>query len=355
MKSYFAAYSIPGSSNIECTVLVFDKNLSIGYRDDSGVNNTVNWLIADVESEFNAARQQTRVKNKKLQGQELLIDGKDADQFIKSLQVERSKPWYQRSGGKEWIRNSILVVAILAVLFLLYMLIVPWLSSKLASKVSVETERQLGDAVYDAMGLAGQEDTAASYVLSEFFAAMDIDTRYDIRITVVKDQVVNAFALPGGRIVVYSALLKQINSYPALAALLSHEFIHINNKHTTKSIFRKLGSKIFLGLLFGRFGNVTAVLVDHADNLKSLSYSRSLEKEADMEGLQILQQRKIDPAGFKDLFITLEKSVPGRTVPEMLASHPDTRKRIDNISEASGKTIVEENQRLKAIFERLNK
>lgn len=355
MKSYFGTYSFPGSSQLESTVLVFDKNLSIGYRDEAGVNHTVNWMIPDVGSEFIVAMQQTRLRNLKLQGQELLIDGKDADLFIKSIQEERSKPWYQRSGGKEWIRNSILVVAILAALFLLYMLIVPWLSSKLASKVSSETERQLGDAVYDAMGLAGQEDTTASYVLNEFFAAMDIDTRYDIRITVVNDQVVNAFALPGGRIVVYSALLKQINSYPALAALLSHEFIHINNKHSTKSIFRKLGSKIFLGLLFGSFGNVTAVLVDHADNLKSLSYSRSLEKEADMEGLEILQQRKIDPGGFKELFITLEKSVPGTVVPEMLASHPDINKRIDNISEVSGNAIIEENQRLKAIFEKLNK
>ena len=105
---------------------------------------------------------------------------------------------------------------------------------------------------------------------------MDVPTAYRIRITVVNDNVVNAFALPGGRIVVYTALLKQIKSYPELAALLSHEFTHINNKHSTKSIFRRLGSKVFIGLLFGRFGTVTSVLVNHADNLKSLTYSAGI-------------------------------------------------------------------------------
>ena len=182
---------------------------------------------------------------------------------------------------------------------------------------------------------------------------MDISTPYQIRITVVKDEVVNAFALPGGRIVVYDALLKQLNTYPELAALLSHEFIHVNNKHATRSIFRRLGSKVFLGLLFGRFGSVTAVLVDHADNIKSLSYSRKLEKEADMEGLDILVQRKIDPAGFVDLFNRLEKAVPSGKQPEILASHPNISRRIEYIRETSTQAVIEEDQRLKAIFEKI--
>lgn len=110
-----------------------------------------------------------------------------------------------------------LLLTLLGGLFLLYLLIVPWLSEKLATKISIKTEKQLGEAAYNAMGLAGQEDTASSYILNEFFQEMDVPTAYDIKITVVNDNMVNAFALPGGRIVVYSALLKEINSYPELA------------------------------------------------------------------------------------------------------------------------------------------
>jgi Zn-dependent protease with chaperone function len=356
MKSYFGSFHLsPGAEPVESTVLVFDKNLNIGYRNPDGTNATVNWLLKETDLHFDFVSQRTRLRNSRTPGQELWINGNDVSNFIREMQAEQQKPWHKKSGGREWIRNGALLLGIAGLLVLIYLLIVPWLSQKLAAKVSVKTEQQLGEAVYDAMGLEAQEDSTASFVLNEFFAAMDIPTAYPIKITVVKDNTVNAFALPGGRIVVYSALLKEIKSYPELAALLSHEFTHINNKHSTKSIFRRLGSKVFLGLLFGRFGSVTAVLVDHADNLKSLKYSRSLEKEADMEGLEILRQRKIDPKGFEDLFENLKEAARGSILPEFLGSHPDIDKRIGYIREAAGGFQAEENTRLKTIFEQLNK
>jgi Zn-dependent protease with chaperone function len=351
MKSYFGIYSAAGISGVDCTVLLFDKKLSIGYKAADGSNIVTDWQMKDVKVDFDLARQSTRLRNAALPG-ELLIDGNDVFNSIKSLEAEKQKPWSQTSRGKEWIRNSLLTIAILGLLYLLYMLIVPWLSAKLASRVSIKTEQKLGNAVYDALGLQEREDTAASAVLNEFFKAMDVPTAYEIKITVVNDNVVNAFALPGGRMVVYRALLDKIETYPELAALLSHEFTHINNKHSTKSIFRRLGSKVFIGLLFGRFGSVTNVLVNHADNLKNLKYSRSLEKEADMNGLALLMKRKIDPAGFSRLFNHL-KEAGGTVLPEVLVSHPDTDKRIKYISEASKQAAVEENEILKTIFDKL--
>lgn len=354
MKSYFASYhTSPGAAPIESTVLVFDKNLNVGFRNPDGSNAMINWLLKDVEVSFDFSSQHTRLRHTHHSGGELFINGNDAANFVKDMQAEQQKAWHKKSSGKEWIRNSLLFLGILGILVLLYLLIVPWLSQKLASKVSIKTEKQLGDAVYDALGLAGQEDTAKTFVLNEFFKAMEVSTAYDIKITVVNDNVVNAFALPGGRIVVYSALLKEINSYPELAALLSHEFTHINNKHSTKRIFRQLGSKVFLGLLFGRFGTVTSVVVNHADNLKSLKYSRSLEKEADMDGLAILTTRGIDPRGFVDLFRHLKEAAPTNAMPEFLGSHPDVDKRIRYIRDASQGSTVKEDVQLKAIFEKL--
>ncbi len=353
MKSYFASY-YPSSSvqPVEATVLVFDKNLSIGFRHADGSNAMLSWQLRDVETTFDFGRQSSRLKNKKQSG-EIWIDGNNAYQFIKGIEAEQQKPWHKKRSGKDWIRNSILFTGIIGVLVLLYFLIVPWLSEKLASKVSVKTEQQLGDAVYNAMGLTSLEDKEASLVLNDFFSAMEVPTAYNIRITVVKDNTVNAFALPGGRIVVYSALLKEVDSYPELAALLSHEFTHVNNKHSTKSIFRRLGSKVFIGLLLGNFGSVTSVVVDHADDLKSLKYSRRLEKEADTDGLEILLKRKIDPKGFTDLFKHLKAAAPSNTLPEFLVSHPDVDKRINYITEAGKGAAVEENEQLKAIFEKI--
>ncbi len=352
MKSYFGVFHQASDPPADCTVLVFDKNMSIGYTNPESVNTTINWLIRDVECQYELSSQTSRFRNNRMPG-ELHVHGKDASDHYLWLLAEQKKPWYQKSSGKEWIRNGLLLIGILSFLFLLYLLIVPWLSEKMASKVSARTEQRLGDAVYDAMGMHASEDTAASKLVNEFFQSMDIPTVYDIRIAVVNEQVVNAFALPGGRIVLYKPLLQKMDSYPELAALLCHEFMHVNNKHATKRIFRSLGSRVFLGLLFGKFGAVSSVLVRQADHIKSLTYSRSLEKEADVEGLRILLQRKIDPGGFTRLFRHLEESAEGMQMPEFLASHPDLEKRILYIRAASAGAVMEENKVLQSIYEQL--
>ena len=171
MKSYFGSYiSSSGAEPLPSSVLIFDKNLNIGFRNPDGTTTTLDWALKNVAVSFDFSTQATRLKYAN-SGAEVLIQGNDAAAFVKELQAEQQKVWYKKTGAKEWIRNLTLLAGLLGLLVLLYLLIVPWLSEKMASKVSVNTERQLGDAVYDAMGLAAQEDTAASFVLNEFFAA----------------------------------------------------------------------------------------------------------------------------------------------------------------------------------------
>jgi predicted Zn-dependent protease len=94
-------------------------------------------------------------------------------------------------------------------------------------------------------------------------------------------------------------------------------------------------------------------MVDQADQLKSLTYSRKLEKEADTEGLLILKDRKIDPQGFISLFEHLRQASPSSAVPEFLGSHPDIASRIAYIREASERAVVEDHSQLKTIFDKL--
>lgn len=355
MKTWFGSYTTsPHAEPVEATVLVYDKNIMIGFRLADGSNNTVSWDIRDAETVFDNSLQATRITNIKESGAKLLIDGKAALDFIHQLQAEQNKPWHKKDKTKDQGRYLLIFLGIVGVLVAAYFLIVPWLSEKLASTVSVKTEEQFGNAVYDALALSAQEDKTATVILNDFFKEMKVTTDYNIRITVVKSDIVNAFALPGGNIVVYSALLKQLKTYPELAALLSHEFVHVNKKHSTKSIFRQLGSRIFLSLLFGKFGSVTSVMIDQADKFKSLKYSRGLEKEADMEGLIILKERKINPEGFAVLFKHLKDSGPASAMPEFLNSHPDIDSRVEHIRKASKNATIEENEQLKTIFEKLN-
>jgi Zn-dependent protease with chaperone function len=353
MRSFLGQYYSSAAEPREASVLIFDKEIQIGWRDERGQAITHKWDIRQVQSLYRASEQISWLRLAGDRTFELGIPGKEADAFVRETQAELAKPWHRKEKTLMLARSLVLLTVILGLLVGTYFLAVPWLSEKMASRVSIQTEEEFGDAIYGGMGFQGLEDESAGLLINHFFDAMKVPTDYTIRISVIRGGVVNAFALPGGRIVVYSALLNEIESYPALAALLAHEFTHIHNRHSTKSIFRRLGSRIFLGLVFGKFGNVSSVLADQADNLKSLTYSRSLEKEADLEGLAILQERQIDPGGFADLFNQLKKAGPASNLPELLESHPDIDKRVAYIREQAGKARVTEHSELKDIFTNL--
>jgi Zn-dependent protease with chaperone function len=354
MKTWFGTYFTSSHAEpLEATVLAYEKVIAIGFCLPNGINSRVAWDIGDIEVVFDSSLQSTKMINVNERGTRLMIEGKAAKDFIEELQTEQNKPWHKKDKTKEIGRNLSIFLGIASILVTAYFLMVPWLSEKLASGVSLKTEEQIGNAVFDALSLSAQEDKNATIILNDFFKKMKVVTGYNVRITVVNGEAINAFALPGGNIVVYSALLKELKTYPELAALLSHEFAHIENKHSTKSIFRQLGSRVFLSMLFGRFGSVTSVIIEQADKFKSLKYSRKLEKQADMEGLAILKNRKIDPEGFVFLFKRLKESASASALPELLASHPDIDKRVAYIREASQQTDIEEHTALNTIFQKL--
>jgi beta-barrel assembly-enhancing protease len=343
-------YESSGAEPVEASVLAFEKVITVGYRPQDGGHATFSWNIKDIYAVAQSYNQSTRINNRHAGSAYLLVPGKDAAVFIAEMQQELAKPWHKKGQTKEWSRNLLIFSGIVAILIIAYFLLVPWMAEKMAGTVSVKTEEQFGNEIYKAMNLQEAEDTAASATLNTFFKQLDVPAAYNIQITVVKGEVVNAFALPGGHIVVYSALLDKLQTYPELAALLSHEFTHVNNKHATKSIFRKLGSRIFIGLLFGKLGSVTSVMIDQADNLKSLTYSRS-----DTEGLAILAKRKIDSDGFVQLFQHLKTAADSSEMPEFLTSHPDIDNRINYIREKAKGAEVQEDIQLKTIFDKLKK
>lgn len=224
-----------------------------------------------------------------------------------------------------------LILFFFAFLLLAYFLLVPWIASALAGRFPLSYEKSIGDRIFNAMKSDFVLDEKKTAYINDFFEQMNVPSKYDVQILVVKGDVANAFALPGGHIVVYDKLINQLGSYPELAALLSHEFTHVENRHTVKTLFRQLGSKIFLSLIIGDATAVGGVIINNADDLKSLSYSRTLEIEADENGARLLADRKIDCKGFVRLFGILKKQVDGAEPSEWVSSHPNLDKRIKNI------------------------
>jgi predicted Zn-dependent protease len=248
-----------------------------------------------------------------------------------------------------------LTAAVVAFVLLAYFFLVPWLASAMASSFPVSYEKQMGDGIYASIKEGYEVDAQRTAYINEFFNELHFTSNYDVRITVVKDEVANAFALPGGNIVVHDQILTGIGSYEELAALLAHEFTHVENRHSLRAMFRQLGGRVFIALLLGDAGAVSTVLVGNAEHLKNLSYSRSLEREADEDGAKLLAQRNIDCSGFVRLFQFLKKESKGLQPSEWLSSHPELDNRIKNIQKNSSckQSSPAQNMELKTLFLRL--
>jgi predicted Zn-dependent protease len=196
----------------------------------------------------------------------------------------------------------LVVVGILLPLLALYFFVAPKIAESAARRVSPEIEKQIGDAWFHSLTATYKTDTAKTRLVQSFYDSLGYGGDYQMRITVVNEPVVNAFAIPGGYIVVFDSILGIMDAPEQLAALLAHEASHVQLKHSTRSIFRELANSLIFNLILGDYGDLSAVVARHGDQLAGLSYSRSLELEADANGLRLMQSSGIPLRGMPDLF-----------------------------------------------------
>lgn len=358
MDGYNAIYNLQGHEPQNATIIFLKDKLSIGLKDEFGNPKVVYWFFDKIVREEFRKAGRVVVRHEGYPAQSIEVGYKEfadklEDQFKKMDRSILRKVF--TPGTINLMRFAIIFFALIAAA---YFFLVPWLAVRLANKVPVSFEEKMGNGMFDALKSGMKIDPSKTAIINDFFKELNIPTKYNIRISVVNDDVANAFAMPGGNMVVYDKLLNGMNSYEELAALLSHEFTHINNKHTTKSLFRQLGSTVFLSVLIGDVGAVSSVIIGNADRLKGLSYGRSLEKESDLYGLQILSERKIDCNGFVKLFVLLQKEVDAAGIKEpaeWISSHPDLQKRIEYIksNELFNLRGVEKNETLQTLFLKL--
>lgn len=208
--------------------------------------------------------------------------------------------------------------------------VVPWVGLKV---ISPQHEIALGERFYD--GIIDNEsiDTVKTELVRQFAEGLELSKTYPVKITVVNSKKVNAFALPGGHIVVYSGIIDAMQTPEEMAALLSHEASHVNKRHSLRNLLRSAASGLLVSVLVGDVGGVSAVLLENANTLRNLSYSRGLEKEADREGMQLLVKNNINPAGMRQLMECLEKE--HKDIPELvsfISTHPLTKDRIKEVN-----------------------
>ncbi|THJ17094.1 MAG: M48 family metallopeptidase [Nitrospira sp. CG24D] len=202
------------------------------------------------------------------------------------------------------------------------------------SRIPVEWEQKLGEAAYkdflshqDVM----KEGPAVKAVeeMTQRLADQIPNNRYKFQVTVVKSDVVNAFALPGGYVVVFTGLMKKADSGEEVAGVLGHELNHVLQRHGLERIVKNLGIMAVVAIIVGDQQGLIGLMRQVGVELLTLKFDRAQEMEADLTGLQLVYRAKIDPKGMITFFQKLSEKDEGRL--EWLSTHPMSSARADRL------------------------
>ena len=171
---------------------------------------------------------------------------------------------------------------------------------------------------------------------------------YEWEFNLVKSDEVNAFCMPGGKIVVYEGILPITKDEASLAVVLGHEIAHAVAKHSAEQMSSKMrqqyGTQILGGILSQAVGSGTAQIASAVAstgfNFANLKYSRDNETEADHIGLIFAAMAGYDPQVATSFWERMASASSSSKVSELLSDHPSDEKRIANI-----KTFMPEAQK----------
>jgi len=161
---------------------------------------------------------------------------------------------------------------------------------------------------------------------------------YAWEFNLVKDNSVNAFAMPGGKVVIFTGLLPVTQTEEALAVVIGHEIAHVIAQHSNERLSQQIALQYGGAIAGGLLGNSQAMqqLGNTVFGLGAqfgvmMPYARKQEYEADEIGLIIMAMAGYNPQVAIPFWTRMAESGGGAQVPEFLSTHPTDSKRIANI------------------------
>lgn len=182
-----------------------------------------------------------------------------------------------------------------------------------------------------------EDATLQNYVsqIGQQMAAVSTREGIPYEFGLLKSDVPNAFALPGGKIYVTAGLFRAMTNERQLAGVLGHEVGHVAEKHSVEQIEKQVGAAVLLEIAAAAIGGSTGEKAKAAGtiaaNMAMLKYSREDEYEADKRGIDYTYRAGVNPYGVVELLQVLynmNENEPG-TLGEMMQTHPLTSKRIE--------------------------
>lgn len=152
-------------------------------------------------------------------------------------------------------------------------------------------------------------------------------------VVVFDDEAVNAFALPGGHIGVFTGLLKVAENQDQLGAVIGHEVAHVTERHSYKQVNRQLTTQgaVYAGAVVLGGSQTTYDLLSMGAQLGvTLPFGRGAESEADVVGLRYMAEAGFDPRASVQLWKNMDAE-GGASPPQFLSTHPSSSTRISSL------------------------
>ena len=150
--------------------------------------------------------------------------------------------------------------------------------------------------------------------------------------TALEDKTVNAFALPGGYIFITRGMLERFETESQLAAIMSHEIVHVVARHASEAMSREIGIDVLLSLVVPEdTSKGVLTTVDITRQIIGLRYSRGDEREGDIAGMDYMVQAGYDPYGMVETMEMLERQEKVRGT-DFLSTHPSPENRVSYLT-----------------------
>ena len=246
---------------------------------------------------------------------------------------ERTEQWVYSLEGR-WPAVIAAAVVVLAGLWATVVYGVPVAADYVARRMPASTEAQMGEqslAILDRIALKPTALPAERQArLRQRFAALLASApgagAYSLQFRSAPGIGPNAFAVPGGTVVLLDELVAAAQHEDEILSVLSHEIGHLTERHSMRMVLQNSASGVVMAAVLGDVLSLSSYAAALPPVLLEASYSRDFEREADRVGFGIMDRMGIDRAHFGRLLTRLEGEHGGEG-PGFLASHPRAAER----------------------------
>ncbi len=211
-----------------------------------------------------------------------------------------------------------------------------------AAAVPVSVEKTIGEAAIasmkDVQFLESPELAESLDALTGPLVRALPEQRYAFTFRLADDATINAFALPGGSVVVHSGLLLRAERAEEVLGVLAHEIAHVQERHGIRSMISQLGLVVIVQAFFGDASGLAAIVAEGGRHLAGLQFSRDFEREADDRAVEYLVAAGMSVDGMLTFFEKMrdEEARAGHGAPSLslLSTHPATAERIERLGVA---------------------